>query len=123
VVLKKLRMKRLACLGLCSCEVTVDPERSTVTVVRQIGWVVKTRPTIPFHKIRCVAYCFQGPPAWLANSPDYQGGDSFTVGLRLHDQTYIHLFSFRGSCTGTQEEESRTYAEQLGQMIGVPLSR
>jgi hypothetical protein len=114
----------LTCLGLYSAKVTVDPTRSLVVVNRKLGWLLPSRREIPFADIRCVAYCYQGPSSsaaarWFSEIEE----DNFTVGLRLQDQTYIHLFRFRGSSRGTQEVESKAYATQLAKLIGVPLSR
>src|ERR1700682_356838 len=124
----KLRAKSswlasLACLGLYSCEVVVDAQRSLVTVIRRFFWFVKTKRELPFTDIHGVAYDYQGPRSavarWLTDDPE----DCFSVGLRLHNQAYIHPFSFCGSRPGTPEEESKAFASQLAKLIGVSVGR
>jgi hypothetical protein len=79
---------------------------------------------IPFQDIRCVAYDYQGPSSSAAARLLTDDNEEFfTVGLRLHDQTYVPLFRFSGYKRGNQEQESRAYAERISKIIGVPLSR
>jgi hypothetical protein len=111
-------------LGLYSCEVTADPRRSIVTVSRRFLWLLKTKRRVQFADIRSVAYGYHGRGSsvasrWLSDN-DY---DCFTVGLRLQDARYLHLFRFRGVGDGTEERLARDYAERLAAMTGAPLGR
>jgi hypothetical protein len=77
-----------------------------------------------FDDIQCVAYGYQGGPrsalaSWLTDDPE----DCFGVGLRLHDQAYIHLFHFRSSSAGKADGESRAFASNLAKLIGVSVGR
>ena len=106
--------------GFDSLDVTVDPVRSQVVIVRRFFWFFKTKRIVSFHDIRCVIYDYQGPSGsramrWLSDYPDVE---LFSVGLRLEDQTAISLFEFR-----YEEEGSRKFAEELSEMIGVPIGR
>jgi hypothetical protein len=111
-------------LGLYSCTVTVDPKRASVVVSRRLLWLLTASREIPFADVRQVAYGYQGPgPSAAARWLSEDDEEHFTVGLRLRNQSHVPLFTFRGSSRGTQEEESKAYATQLAEMIGVPLGR
>jgi hypothetical protein len=114
----------LRCLGLFSLHVIVEPAHSQVRIIRQFLWFFQTKRLVPFREIGGIVYDYQGPSAsvavrWLID--DY--AEFFSVGLKLHDGTVIPLFEFSGYARGPQEEESRDYAEQLSEMIGVPVGR
>jgi hypothetical protein len=107
-------------LGIYSLEMSVDPSRSRVIIKRRILWFFKTRRALNFGEIRCVVYDYQGPSVSAAVRllSDNDWAEEFSVGLKLQDMTILPLFSF-----GRQEEESRTFAESLSEMIGVPIGR
>jgi hypothetical protein len=94
-----------------------------VTVIRRFFWFLKAKRVFSFSDIHGVAYGYQGPHSavarWMTDDPE----DCFSVGLRLRDQEYIHLFFFRGSWPGMPEEESKAFASQLAKLLGVPVAR
>jgi hypothetical protein len=105
--------------GFDSLDVTVDPVRYQVVLARQFFWFFKTKRIVPFDKIRCITYDYQGPSGsrvvrWLS---DHDIAEVFFVGLKLEDET-VPLFEFRN-----EEEESKDFVEQLSEMIGVPIGR
>jgi len=88
-------------------------------VERRILWILRTKRTIPFRAIECIAYDYQGPRSQIGRLLSDSTDESFTVGLRLDNQDYVHLFRF----SGLWEEEAKTYATQLAKMTGAQLGR
>ena len=117
---RKLLARTDSLWGFDSLDVVVDPVRSQVIIARRFWWFFKTKQIVSFHDIRCVTYDYQGPRSSAAARllSDYAVEEVFFVGLKLEDATVIPLFEF-----GSQEEESRSYAEQLSEMIGAPIGR
>jgi len=142
VALTALRL-RLLTLGGLYREVIVDPKEEVVRVRRRYLWVFKRAFRIPFGSVRAVTYGYSGtggPHGWWWGAQDTK--DAFRVGLRLSDFREVHLFWFYGDgpftnygpfpdwlywqeylfdLRGTQETESRTYAEALSRLIGAPV--
>jgi hypothetical protein len=114
----------VTCLGLYCCEVTVDPKRALVTVSRRIGWFFKTRRAIPFRQIDYVTYRYHGPSSsafvrWMSEYDE----EWYSVGLKLNDLSHVHLFRFQQSGRAPFDEESKSFAERLHKLIGVPLTQ
>jgi hypothetical protein len=143
-VLKAVTGWKMRCLtlGLLLTQVTVDPHERMLTVVRRRGWFFVRRRRIRFEKIAAVTYGYSDQ-SLFANLPiSHDSFDVFSVGLRSHGDDELRLFAFFGDgtftnesdlpdwmydtrlrrdLTGTQESESRMFAEALSQIIGVPL--
>jgi hypothetical protein len=131
---------RLLTLGASDREVIIDPTRAVVVIRRRSLWVFRRRTVIPFSSVKGVTYGYDpwSPDSWW--SWTYDGFDIDSVGLSLHDGGDVHLFNFFGEgafandgplpdwmywgdsaldCVGTQDAESRAYAERLSRAIGV----
>src|SRR5262249_4876183 len=99
--------------------------------------------TIPFSAIKSITYGYDpwSTGSWF--SWTYDSLDIYTVGLRLRDGGDVHLFNFLADGTfpnqeplpdwmnrapyasdfvGTQDEESKAFAELLSRAIGVPIT-
>jgi hypothetical protein len=133
----------LAFLGSYERRLTVDPKRQNISIFRRYLWFFRRTKEIPFHSVKAVLYRYtdvSGNTNWAWWGQTY---DHFTVGLQLHDFEEVNLFHFFGEGTfvnntrlpdwlfweqyvttvsGTQEQESRAFAELLQHMIGVPLT-
>jgi hypothetical protein len=131
----------LMTLGTVHRRVTVDPGKQAVFIRDWYAWVFPRRRRIPFGSIAAVTYGYQDLAAW-PGAWAHQASDWFSVGLRLQSRKPVRLFSFSGEgaftndgpfpdwCywdhlvldfSGTQESESRVFAELLSKMIGVPV--
>jgi hypothetical protein len=134
---------RLLTLGLSRREVMVDPRRQVVVVRRRRFWFRRRRLVVPFGLVKSVTYRYaeSSERPWWGTAGD--SFDVFTVSLRLHDFSDVHLFTFLGDgeyenrsalpdwlfwpnfaldVAGTQGRESRAYAELLARMLQVPLT-
>jgi hypothetical protein len=133
---------RMLTLGLTLCRVTVDPEQRVVIVERRRLWLFKRRRRIKFGWIAAVTYGYSDQSFGGGLSMAHDSFDIFSVGLRLHDDEEFRLFAFFGDgtftnnsiwpdwmyasryrhdFTGTQEQESRVFAEVLSRMIDVKM--
>jgi hypothetical protein len=133
---------RLLTLGLLYKRVTVDPDKKVVTVYRRNGWFFTRTRQIPFGSIATVTYGYSDVSGNSSWSWAHDSTDLFTVGLRLQDRKQIHLFSFFGDGTftndgplpdwcyieqyltdisGTQEKESKVFVDMLSKMVGAPV--
>lgn len=116
----------------------INPQARTVSVSSRYLWVISRFREIPFSEIENVTYGYEDMSMDLAFAHD--SFDWFTVGLRLTDDTELHLFNFIGDGTfsnngpfpdwsywdefafdlsGSQETESRVFVELLATMVGV----
>jgi hypothetical protein len=133
---------RFLTLGTVYRQVVVDPAQKVISLHRRYLWLFARTRSIPFRSIKAVTYGYQD---WAMGSFEltaHKSMDLFSVGLRLQDLHEVHLFYFLGDGTfsndgpwpdwlyweqyltdisGTQEKESRGFAELLGKMIGVPI--
>jgi len=107
------------CFGAYSCKVVADSANRELTLERRILWIFKTKRTIPFRAIECIAYNYQGPRSQVGRLLSDSTDESFTVGLRLDNLDYVHLFHF----SGFWEEEAKAYATELAKMTGATLGR
>jgi hypothetical protein len=133
----------LLTFGLRWRKVVIDPKHQKVIITRRSLWFFERRRVIPFRFIESISYGYND----VSGTSDWGGAgqtfDLFRISLRLADQETVPLFSFFGrgsfdnnsvmpdwwywseyttSVSGTQEQESRLYAELLKEMIGKPLS-
>jgi hypothetical protein len=133
---------RLLTLGTFYRKVIVDPDRKEVILRRRYFWFFAREHHIPFKEVRGVTYGYSdvtpgGSWLWAHDSTDL-----FRVGLKLGGLDKVHLFSFFGDGTftndgplpnwfywgdflfdvsGTQERESRAYAEVLSKLLKKPV--
>ena len=133
---------RLLTLGLTLCRVTVDRQQQTVLVERRRFWLFRRRQRIKFDWIAAVTYGYSDQSFTGFFSLKHDSFDVFSVGLWLYDDEEFRLFAFFGDgtftnntvwpdwmyasrfasdLTGTQEQESRVFAEILSRMIDVPM--
>jgi hypothetical protein len=134
---------RILTLGTIYREVIIDPREKVVRVRRRYGWFFKRAVRIPFESVRAVTYGVatgDAPLGWRMGA--YKTKEAFRVGLRLSNFREVHLFWFYGDgpftnygpfpdwlywpehlldMRGTQETESRTYADTLSRLIGSPV--
>jgi hypothetical protein len=129
-------------LGLNWREVVVDPKREEVRVRCRLAWFFTSQSRVPFTDIDSIAYGYEDLSPGRGWFWTHDSFDLFTVRLRLSNGKDVHLFRFFGDGTftndgplpdwcylgkyaldvsGTQERESRLFAELLSKMIGVPI--
>lgn len=132
---------RILMLGWVLRRVIVDPARKELLLRHRYLWLIPRRRRIPFDQVEAVTYGYKDL-ALSTFSWGYDSKDLFFVGLRLRNGEEVHLFYFYGEgtfnnqgplpdwlywqdylfdMTGTQEKESRAYAELLKKMIGVKI--
>ena len=121
----------LISLGMLYRKVAVDVSDKTVSIYSRYLWLIRLRRAIPFADVRAVTYGYDD------DSGDY---DWFRVGLRLADDSELHLFNFVGEGTfitggslpswmcwdefeidfsGGQEKESRLFVNVVSKIINV----
>lgn len=133
---------QLLTLGGSYRRVVVDPARKDLTIDRRMFWFFRRRRRIRFDAIEGVTYGYDDIAYTTPLTTSHESSDLFSVGLRLYSAEEVHLFHFHGEgtfsndgpwpdwaywehylldFTGTQEPESRAFAELLSKMIGVPV--
>jgi hypothetical protein len=134
---------RVLTLGALKREVIIDPKEEVIRVRRRYAWFFKRAVRIPFGSVRAVTYGLSSADAsvgWRMGA--YKTKEAYRVGLRLSNFQEVHLFWFYGDgpftnygpfpdwlywgenlfdLRGTQENESRAYAEALSRLIGAPV--
>jgi hypothetical protein len=133
---------RLLTLGTCWRRVEIDPVSGWLTITAHYGWLVRRRRVVKFADVKNVTYGYgdMAPDQWF--SFGYNSFDWFTVGLRLRDDSEFRLFNFVGEGTfvnqsslpdwwfweesfldvsGTQEHESRLFAELIARLLNVKI--
>ena len=128
-------------LGMLYRRVEIEPASKSILMVSRYLWLIRRRRTIRFADVHAVTYGYEdlsGEAAYFSYGHD--SFDWFTVGLRLHDDTELHLFNFLGdgtytnhgplpdwvywdeftfNITGSQEKESRVFVDLLAKMLDV----
>jgi len=125
-------------VGTIYRKVVIDPQSSHLVVASRYLWFISRSREIPFSRIQAVTYGYEDTSIDFSYSHD--SFDWFTVGLRLTDETELHLFNFIGDGTfsnsgplpdwlywdefafdlsGSQEKESRVFVDLLSKMVGV----
>ncbi len=123
-------------------QVVVDPNVQAVIIRGRIFWLIPRIRRIPFQAIRAVLYSYSDVNPTSSFAWAYNTVDLFTVGLRLLDGSEVTLFRFFGEGefvnegifpdwfywedylldqVGTQENESRVFAELVSKMTGAPI--
>lgn len=133
---------RVFLLGLFYRRVEIDADSRRITIVARYAWFVRRELNVPFTRVRAVTYGYEdlSPDSILAYAHD--SFDWFRVGLRLADESELHLFHFIGEGTfgndgpfpdwvyreesvldlaGSQERESRAFVELLSMILDVPV--
>jgi hypothetical protein len=131
---------RVLTLGWLFRKVIVDPKGQDVRIQRRYFWAFPRRRRIRFEAVEAITYGYQDWALGASLAWAHDSADLFNVGLRLHGGEELHLFYFFGDGTfsndgpwpdwlywedylfdvsGTQERESRAFAELLSKMIGV----
>jgi hypothetical protein len=133
-------------LGLRLRTVLIDPHQRAVRIFARNGWLFTRVRYIPFDVVVVVLYGYSDMTLFRLPIGSYTELDLFAVGLRLRNGEEVELCRFFGqgdwvnnSWTqdwadsgeefvaelgrGSQENESRVYAEAVAQMIGAPLER
>jgi hypothetical protein len=131
---------RLATLGMWYRRLVVDPQVKVITVHRRYFWLFARTRDIPFQAVKAVTYGYGDLSPASTISWAHDSLDVFSVGLRLRDETELHLFNFSGAGTfsnegpwpdwmywqeylfdlsGTQETDSRAFVNLFSKMIGV----
>src|SRR5262249_1494795 len=109
---------------------------------RRYFWLFARERRIPFDPVRGVTYGYEDVSPFASWSWAHHSADLFRVGLKLDRLDTVHLFSFLGDGTftndgpfpswcywddflfdrsGTEEQESRAYAEVLSKMLKAPV--
>jgi hypothetical protein len=133
---------RLLTLGTFFRKVIVDPDRKEVIIRRRYFWLFARECRIPFDAVQGVTYGYEDVSPFASWSWAHDSADLFRVGLKLDRLDTVHLFSFFGDGTftndgplpnwfywddflfdlsGGQEHESRAYAEVLSKMVKAPI--
>jgi hypothetical protein len=133
---------RLLTLGWFYRKVMVDPKKEEITVYRRYFWGFPRRRRVLFQAIEAVTYGYRDWAVGASWTWAHDSVDLFSVGLKLHGGDEVHLFSFFGDGTftndgpwpdwlywedylfdmcGTQERESKAFVELLSKMIGVSI--
>jgi hypothetical protein len=133
---------RLLTLGTVLRKVIVDPKQQVVWLRRRYLWLFAPRRRIAFRSIEAITYGYQDVAYSSVLSWAHDSTDLFRVGLRLHGGDEVHLFFFFGDGTfsndgpfpdwfywsdylfdlcGTQDRESRVFAELLSRLTGAPI--
>ena len=131
---------RILTAGTVYRKVVVDPKRKELTISRRYFWAFPRRRRIKFEAIEAVTYSYEDLSLDAYTSWAHDSLDLFSVGLRLHDFEDLHMFYFYGDGTfsndgplpdwmywgeqlfdmsGTQERESRVFADLVSKLIGV----
>jgi len=132
----------LVSLGLVFRRVQVDLAAQSVTLTVRRFWFRSQRRSFAFRHITAVTYGYEDAYPGASFLPSHDSLDIFVVGLRLANQEEVALLRFFGDdtfgndgplpdCwywgefeadfTGTQERESRLFAQLLSKMLGVPI--
>lgn len=118
----------------------VDPTTKTLFIRTRYLWLIRLKRVITFAEVEAVTYGYEDMTIGSYISFAHDSQDWFTVGLRLKDDSEMHLFNFIGDGTfsnhgpfpdwlywdeimfdisGSQEKESRVFVELLSRLIGV----
>jgi hypothetical protein len=134
---------RLLTLGTSLRRVIIDAGDKVVLIRRRSFWLFRRGKTIPFSAIKSITYGYDpwSSGSWLSWTHDSL--DIYAVGLSLRDGGDVHLFNFLGDGTftnegplpdwmywgayasdfvGTQDQNSKAFAELLSRAIGVPIT-
>jgi hypothetical protein len=134
---------RILTLGALYREVVIDPKGKVIRLRHRFFWFLKRAVRVPFGSVKAITYGYWGNGGardWWWGAQDTK--DAFCVGLRLTNFEELHLFWFYGDgpfanygpfpdwlywqeylfdLRGTQETESRLYAEMVSRLIGAPV--
>ena len=134
---------RLLFLGMLYRRVVIDPTKKRVFVTSRYLWLMRLRRTFRFSDVQAVTYGYEDLSLGASISYAHDSYDWFTVGLRLYDKSEFRLFNFIGDGTfdnigpfpdwmywedfaldlsGSQEKESRVFADVLSRLIGVAIA-
>lgn len=140
---------RILSLGLSLRTVIVDPSEKVISLKSRGFWFIKRVRRIRFSEVTSMLYRYDDVDPFTRSgyvypwieTPSFWG--VYSVGLRLTDQSDVHLFRFFAGdfslpnrrwpdwCygwefipepTGFNEHDSRAYLEVVGKLIGVPLN-
>jgi hypothetical protein len=136
---------RLCTLGSASRRLLVDPQQRALRIRDRSFWFVTHWHRIPFDAVEAVIYSYADlSPGQVSPLGAYRSMDLFVVALRLRHGEERKLFRFFGQgafvnngilpdwcyweedvmtplVQGGQESASRTFAEVLSRMLGVPI--
>lgn len=136
---------RILFLGLTLRWVTVHLKKEEIRIVSRYLWFLRFRKRYRFGKVKAITYGYSNWNSGSVMSVSHDSIDQFSVGLQLYNDNEVHLFNFVGEGTfvnesqfvpdwmyweeyafdlsGTQEGESRTFAELLSKLLNVPIVR
>jgi hypothetical protein len=83
-------------LGTVYRRVTVNREKAKITITSRYLWLIRRRRGIKFAWVKAITYGYTSLTTESMTSLAYDSKDCFKVGLRLIDETEVHLFSFVG---------------------------
>ena len=141
IVVTTARRVQILLLGLLYRRVEIDPTCESISLWSRYAWLFGRQRTIRFAEVTAVTYGYED----LVSDAGYfsyahDSFDWFTVGLRLRDDTEVHLFNFVGdgtfvnhgplpdwlywddftfNITGSQEKESRVFVDLLAKLCDV----
>ncbi|MGE0378212.1 MAG: hypothetical protein AB7I48_04300 [Planctomycetaceae bacterium] len=133
---------RVLLLGMVYRQVVIDPTARAVTMFSRFLWFIRRTRSMNFSRVRAVTYGYEDLSSDQILAYAWDSFDWFTVGLRLADDSELHLFSFIGEGTfgndgpfpdwmywedfrfdisGSQERESRAFVDVLSLLLDVPV--
>lgn len=131
---------RILFLATLLRQVVINPADRKLLIHSRYLWLYPRRHQIPFESIKAVTYGYEDMSLDAEIAFAHDSFDWFTVGLRMKDDSELHLFNFVGDGTfsnhgpfpdwlyieefacdlsGSQEKESRVFADLLSTLIGV----
>lgn len=143
ILVRSNLLQRVLTLGVYSRTVWIEPAKSRLRVQTRSWWFRRKRQRISFESIQAVTYDYEDVAFERMINWAHQAWDSFRVGLRFFDQSELHLFTFFGAgsftnngplpdwcyltettfdVTGMQQTESRRLVDLLAKMTGVAVS-
>lgn len=140
LVVRTSLVAMLLTLGLWTRRVIVTPGEKSIVIRDRYLWLIPRERRYPFQAIRAVTYGYENHAMGSDLTYTNDSWDQFTVGFRMTDDDEVHLFSFFGEGTftnegpfpdwcywsqyafdmsGTQESKSRVLVNLLAKLIRV----
>ena len=133
---------RVLTLGMLLRRVEVDLQSRTVIVEQRTCWLLHSVKVFPFGQIAAVGYGYEDIHPFASFASTHDAIDRFVVGIRIAGGDEVRLFFFLGDGVftndgpmpdwwywddhlmdfiGTQEQESKLFAQLLSKLIGVSI--
>ncbi|MBT5017151.1 MAG: hypothetical protein HON04_00220 [Planctomicrobium sp.] len=136
---------RILFFGLSLRKVTFHLKKEEIRIVSRYLWFFRFRKRYRFGKVKAITYGYSNWNSGSTWSTAHDSLDQFSVGLQLNNDDEVRLFNFVGEGTfvnnsnllpdwlfwdeyafdlsGTQEGESKAFAELLSKLLNIPIVR